>query len=115
MFSYKWDCDKQIINTTYNPLDNYHETLNIKKTNENTNVLNTLNKTFAYNSINEVDKDSTNQTTNGAFIENTLHEKSGLTNAVFKDIFNNALDIKAIKLCDIIFNDIKGFITLNIY
>lgn len=115
MFAYNWDKQKEILLNEYNPLDNYHETIEISKENENNNTTNTDNKTFAYNSETSVDKDNTNQTSLGGFTENTTQIKSGLTNGNYKDIIEKALDAKALRFIDIVFNDIKWFISLDIY
>ena len=73
------------------------------------------NNTSAFNSLDAVDKDNTNQTSEGGLNENVKQTKKGLANGNYSDIIEQALKVKAIRLVDIVFNDITWFVSLNIY
>lgn len=115
MFSHSWDNQNEILIAEYNPLENYYETIETIRESENNNTTNTDNNTYAYNSVNSVDKDNTSQTSEGGLNENIKQTKKGLANTNYNDIIENALKVKAIRLVNIVFNDIKWFISLNIY
>lgn len=115
MFAHSWDNQNEVLTSEYNPLENYYETLEIVKENENNNTTNTDNNTYAFNSLESVDKDNTNQTSEGGFNENIIQTKKGLANGNYSDIIENALKVKAIRLVDIAFNDVKWFISLDLY
>ena len=62
-----------------------------------------------------MDKDNTSQTSEGGLNETVTQTKKGLANGNYSDIIEQALKVKAIKLVDIVFNDIKWYISLNLY
>ena len=115
MFAHSWDNQSDILEAEFNPIENYYETLTTVRQNVNSNTTNTDNNTYAFNSLESIDKDNTVQTSNGGLNENITQTKKGLANANYCDIIEQALKVKAIKLVDIVFNDIKWFISLNIY
>lgn len=115
MFAFSWNNQSDILEAEFNPIQNYYETLETTREIENTNTTNTDNNTYAFNSIESVDKDNSTQTSEGGVNETTTQTKKGLANANYCDIIEQALKVKAIKLVDIVFNDIKWFISLNIY
>ena len=115
MFAHSWDNQNVVLTAEYNPLENYYETLETSKESENTNTTNTDNNTYAFNSLDSVDKDNTSQTSEGGINESITQTKRGVANANYSDIIESALKVKAIRLVDIVFNDIKWFISLNLY
>ena len=115
MFSHSWDSQNAVLTAEYNPLENYYETLETVRESENNNTTNTDNNTYAFNSLDSVDKDNTSQTSEGGLNETITQTKKGLANTNYDDIIEQALKVKAIRLVDIVFNDIKWFISLNIY
>lgn len=115
MFSHSWDSQNAVLTAEYNPLENYYETLETVRESENNNTTNTDNNTYAFNSIDSVDKDNTSQTSEGGLNETITQTKKGLANTNYADIIEQALKVKAIRLVDIVFNDIKWFISLNLY
>lgn len=115
MFSHSWDSQNAVLTAEYNPLENYYETLETVRESENNNTTNTDNNTYAFNSVDSVDKDNTSQTSEGGLNETITQTKKGLANTNYADIIEQALKVKAIRLVDIVFNDIKWFISLNIY
>ena len=108
MFAHSWDSQNTILEHEFNPLENYYETLETTRTN-------TDNNTYAFNSLDAVDKDNTSQTSEGGLNETVIQTKKGLANTNYDDIIEQALKVKAIKLVDIVFNDIKWFVSLNLY
>ena len=115
MFAHSWNNQNEVLTSEYNPLENYYETLETVRNNQNNNTINTDNNTYAYNSVESVDKDNTIQTSEGGLNETITQTKKGLANSNYCDMIEGALKVKAIKLVDIVFNDIKWFISLNIY
>ena len=115
MFAHSWDSQNAVLTAEYNPLENYYETLETVRESENSNTTNTDNNTYAFNSIESVDKDNTSQTSEGGLNETITQTKKGLANTNYDDIIEQALKVKAIRLVDIVFNDIKWFISLNLY
>lgn len=115
MFAHSWDSQNAVLTAEYNPLENYYETLETVRESENSNTTNTDNNTYAFNSLDSVDKDNTSQTSEGGLNETITQTKKGLANTNYADIIEQALKVKAIRLVDIVFNDIKWFISLNIY
>ena len=115
MFSHSWDNQNTILEHEFNPYENYYETIETLREIDNNNTTNTDNNTYAFNSVDSVDKDNTNQTSEGNTNESVTQTKTGLTNSNYLDIVENALKVKAIKMVDIIFNDIKWFMSLDIY
>lgn len=115
MFAHSWDNQNAVLTAEFNPLENYYETLETVRESENSNTTNTDNNTYAFNSLDSVDKDNTSQTSEGGLNETVTQTKKGLANSNYADIIEQALKVKAIRLVDIVFNDIKWFISLNIY
>lgn len=115
MFSHSWDSQNAVLTAEYNPLENYYETLETVRESENSNTTNTDNNTYAFNSLDSVDKDNTSQTSEGGLNETITQTKKGLANTNYADIIEQALKVKAIRLVEIVFNDIKWFISLNLY
>lgn len=115
MFANSWDSQNDVLMAEYNPLENYYEKLETTKENLHSDTTNTDNNTYAFNSLDSVDKDNTNQTNNGGFNETITQTKKGLANTNYDDIIEQALKVKAIRLVDIVFSDIKWFISLNLY
>lgn len=115
MFSHSWDSKNAVLTAEYNPLENYYETLETVRESKNNNTTNTDNNTYAFNSLDSVDKDNTSQTSEGGLNETITQTKKGLANTNYDDIIEQALKVKAIRLVDIVFNDIKWFISLNFY
>lgn len=115
MFAHSWDSQNAVLTTEYNPLENYYETLETIRNSTNNSTTNVDNNTYAFNSLDAVDKDNTNQTSEGGLNETVTQTKKGLANGNYSDIIEQALKVKAIRLVDIVFNDIKWFVSLNIY
>ena len=115
MFAHSWDSQNAVLTAEYNPLENYYETLETIRNSTNNSTTNVDNNTYAFNSLDAVDKDNTNQTSEGGLNENVKQTKKGLANGNYSDIIEQALKVKAIRLVDIVFNDIKWFVSLNIY
>lgn len=115
MFAHSWDSQNAILTAEYNPLENYYETLATTRNSTNNSTTNTDNNTYAFNSLESVDKDNTSQTSEGGLNETITQTKKGLANGNYSDIVEQALKVKAIRLVDIVFNDIKWFISLNLY
>lgn len=115
MFVHSWNNQNDVLTTEYRPLENYYETLETTRTNLHNDTTNTDNNTYAFNSLDSVDKDNTNQTNNGGANETITQSKRGLANGDYSDIIEKALQVKAIRLVDIVFNDIKWFISLSLY
>lgn len=115
MFSHSWDSQNAVLTAEYNPLENYYETLATTRNSTNNSITNTDNNTYAFNSLEAVDKDNTNQTSEGGLNETITQTKKGLANGNYSDIVEQALKVKAIRLVDIVFNDIKWFVSLNLY
>ena len=115
MFAHSWDNQNTILEHEFNPLENYYETLETTRNSTNNSTTNVDNNTYAFNSLDAVDKDNTNQTSEGGLNETITQTKKGLANGNYSDIIEQALKVKAIKLVDIVFNDIKWFISLNLY
>lgn len=115
MFAHSWDSQNTVLTTEYNPLENYYETLQTTRNSTNNSTINTDNNTYAFNSLDAVDKDNTNQTSEGGLNESITQTKKGLANGNYSDMVEQALKVKAIRLVDIVFNDIKWFVSLNLY
>lgn len=115
MFAHSWESQNTILEHEFNPLENYYETLETTRNSTNNNTTNTDNNTYAFNSLESVDKDNTSQTSEGGLNETVTQTKKGLANTNYDDIIEQALKVKAIKLVDIVFNDIKWFVSLNLY
>lgn len=115
MFSHSWDSQNAVLTAEYDPLENYYETLQTTRNSTNNSTTNTDNNTYAFNSLDAVDKDNTSQTSEGGLNETITQTKKGLANTNYADIIEQALKVKAIRLVDIVFNDIKQFISLNLY
>ena len=115
MFAHSWDSQNEVLTAQYNPLENYYETLETARNSTNNSTINTDNNTYAFNSLDAVDKDNTNQTSEGGLNETITQTKKGVANANYDDIIEKALKVKAIRLVDIVFNDIKWFISLDLY
>lgn len=115
MYSYSWNDQKSILNTEYEPLENYRETLETVRVSENNNTTNVDNNTYAFNSVDSVDKDNSVQSSEGGLNENIIQTKKGFVNGNYSDVIKQSLDVKSIKLVDLVFNDIKEFISLNLY
>lgn len=115
MYSYSWNDQKNILNTEYEPLENYRETLETVRVSENNNTTNVDNNTYSFNSVDSVDKDNSVQSSEGGLNENIIQTKKGFVNGNYSDVIKQSLDIKSIKLVDLVFNDIKEFISLNLY
>ena len=115
MFAHSWDSQNAVLTAEFNPLENYYETLETARNSTNNSTINTDNNTYAFNSLDAVDKDNTSQTSEGGLNENVKQTKKGVVNANYDDIIENALKVKAIRLVDIVFNDIKWFISLDLY
>ena len=115
MFAHSWDSQNEVLTSQYNPLENYYETLETARNSTNNSTINTDNNTYAFNSLDAVDKDNTNQTSEGGLDETITQTKKGVANANYDDIIEKALKVKAIRLVDIVFNDIKWFISLDLY
>lgn len=115
MFAHSWDSQNTVLTSEYNPFENYYETLETVRESENNSTSNTDNNTYAFNSLDSVDKDNINQTIEGGLNESVTQTKKGLANTNYTDIIEQALKVKAIRLVDIVFNDIKWFISLNLY
>lgn len=115
MFSYNWDNQNTVLTYEFNPIENYYEVLETTRTGENTNTTNTDNNTFAFNSIESVDRDNTNQTSESGTNETIKQTKKGLQTNKYSDMVESALKVKSLRLIDIVFNDVKWFISLNLY
>ena len=115
MFAHSWDSQNAVLTAEYNPLENYYETLQTTRNSTNNSTTNVDNNTYAFNSLDAVDKDNTSQTSEGGLNETVTQTKKGLANGNYSDIFEQALKVKAIRLVDIVFNDIKWFVSLNLY
>lgn len=115
MYAHTWDNQNVILTSEYNPLENYYELLETVRDTTNSNTTNVDNNTYSFNSLESVDKDNTNQTSNDNLNETITQTKKGLANGNYSDIIDQALKVKAIRLVDIVFNDVKWFISLNIY
>lgn len=115
MFAHSWDNQNAVLTAEFNPLENYYETLETARNSTNNSTINTDNNTYAFNSLDAVDKDNTNQTSEGGLNESITQTKKGVVNASYDDIIEKALKVKAIRLVDIVFNDIKWFISLDLY
>lgn len=115
MFAHSWDNQNAVLTAQYNPLENYYETLETTRNSTNNSTTNTDNNTYAFNSLDAVDKDNTNQTSEGGLNETITQTKKGLANGNYYDMVEQALKVKAIRLVDIVFNDIKWFVSLNLY
>ena len=115
MFAHSWDNQNTVLTAEYNPLENYYETLETTRNSTNNSITNVDNNTYAFNSLDAVDKDNTNQTSEGGLNESITQTKKGVANANYGDIIEQALKVKAIRLVDIVFNDIKWFISLDLY
>ena len=115
MFAHSWDSQNAVLTAEYNPLENYYETLETTRNSTNNSTINTDNNTYAFNSLDAVDKDNTNQTSEGGLNEIVTQTKKGLANGNYSDMVEQALKVKAIRLVDIVFNDIKWFVSLNLY
>ena len=115
MFAHSWDSQNAVLTAEYNPLENYYETLQTTRNSTNNSTINTDNNTYAFNSLDAVDKDNTNQTSEGDLNESITQTKKGLANGNYSDMVEQALKVKAIRLVDIVFNDIKWFVSLNLY
>lgn len=115
MYSYSWNDQKSVLNVNYDPLENYHETLETVRVSENNNTTNVDNNTYAFNSVDSVDKDNSIQSSEGGLNENVVQTKKGFMNGNYTDIIKQTIDVKSIKLVDLVFNDVKEFISLNLY
>lgn len=115
MFAHSWDSQNAVLTAAYNPMENYYETLQTTRNSTNNNTTNIDNNAYAFNSLDAVDKDNTSQTSEGGLNETITQTKKGLANGSYSDIVDQALKVKAIRLVDIVFNDIKWFISLNLY
>lgn len=115
MFSNSWTSQNVILTHEFIPFENYYETITTTREVLNESNTNTDNNTYAFNSIDSVDKDNTIQTNSGNTNENVTQTKKGLQGMNYSDIVEQALKLKALKLVDIVFNDIKWFISLDIY
>ena len=115
MFSNSWNSQNVILTHEFVPFENYYETITTTREVLNESNTNTDNNTYAFNSIDSVDKDNTIQTNMGNTNENVTQTKKGLQGMNYSDIVDQALKIKALKLVDIVFNDIKWFISLDLY
>ena len=115
MFAHSWDSQNVVLTAEFNPLENYYETLETTRNSTNNSTINTDNNTYAFNSLDAVDKDNSNQTSEGGQNESITQTKKGIANANYDDIIEQALKVKAIRLVDIVFNDIKWFISLDLY
>lgn len=115
MFHDSWDDSAIILDFEYEPFDNYKEVIETHRKNENSNTTNIDNNTYGFNSVTEVDRDNTNQTSEGGINEDIIQTKHGLTNGNYLDIIETALKAKALKLVDVIFEDVKGFMSLDVY
>ena len=94
---------------------NYYEIVeSARKTKGNANI-NTDNSVYAYDSVEASDKDKSTQQSLNEGTDDTKIEKKGFTSQNQFDIMDNALRVKAIKLLDIVFNDIKWFVSLDLY
>ena len=115
MFSHSWDSQNTILTHEFTPFDNYYETITTNRDISNESNSNTDINTYAFDSLESVDKDNTLQTNTGNTLETITQTKKGLQGASYNDMIEQALKIKALKLVDIVFNDIKWFISLDIY
>lgn len=115
MYSFSWNDKKSILNVEYEPLENYRETLETVRVSENNNTTNVDNNTYAFNSVESVDKDNSVQSSAGGLNENVIQTKKGFVNGNYSDVIQQTLDTKSIKLVDLVFNDIKDFISLSLY
>ena len=115
MFAHSWDSQNTILTHEFTPFDNYYETITTNRDISNESNSNTDINTYAFDSLESVDKDNTLQTNTGNTLETTTQTKKGLQGASYNDMIEQALKIKALKLVDIVFNDIKWFISLDIY
>ena len=115
MFAHSWDSQNTVLTTEYNPLENYYETLETTRNSTNNSTTNTDNNTYAFNTLDAVDKDNTNQTSEGGSNETITQTKKGLANGNYSDMVEQALRVKSIRLVDIVFSDIKWFVSLNLY
>ena len=115
MFAHSWDSQNAVLTAEFNPMVNYYETLETTRNSTNNSTINTDNNTYAFDSLDAVDKDNTNQTSEGGLNESITQTKKGVANANYDDIIEKALKVKAIRLVDIVFNDIKWFISLDLY
>ena len=115
MYSHSWDSQNIILTHEFTPFDNYYETITTNRDISNESNTNTDINTYAFDSIESVDKDNTLQTNTGSTLETTTQTRKGLQGASYYDMIEQALKIKALKLVDIVFNDIKWFISLDIY
>ena len=61
MFSHSWDSQNTILEHEFNPYENYYETIDTLREIDNSNTTNTDNNTYAFNSVDSVDKDNTNK------------------------------------------------------
>lgn len=115
MYSHQWNSQNIILEHEFTPFENYYETLETTREIENENTSNTDNNTYAFNSVDSVDKDNTLQTNNGNTTENVTQTRKGLQGLNYSDMYEQALKIKALKLVDIVFNDVKWFTSLDLY
>ena len=115
MFAHSWNSQNAVLTAEYNPLENYYETLQTTRNSTNNSITNVDNNTYAFNSLDAVDKDNTNQTSEGDLNETVTQTKKGLANGNYSDMVEQALKVKAIRLVDIVFSDIKWFVSLNLY
>ena len=94
---------------------NYYEIVeSARRTTGNANI-NTDNSVYSYDSVDASDKDKSTQQSLNEGTDDTKIEKKGFTSQNQFDIMDNALRVKAIKLLDIIFNDVKWFVSLDLY
>lgn len=115
MFHNQWDSQSTILSHNIEPYMNYYEIVeSARKTTGNANI-NTDNSVYAYDSVEASDKDKSTQQSLNEGTDDTKIEKKGFTSQNQFDIMDNALRVKAIKLLDIIFNDIKWFVSLDLY
>ena len=115
MFHSQWDSQSTILSYNIEPYMNYYEIVeSARKTKGNANI-NTDNSVYAYDSVEASDKDKSTQQSLNEGTDDTKIEKKGFTSQNQFDIMDNALRVKAIKLLDIVFNDIKWFVSLDLY
>lgn len=115
MFHNQWDSQSTILAHNIEPYMNYYEIVeSARKTTGNANI-NTDNRVYAYDSVEASDKDKSTQQSLNNGTDDTKIEKKGFTSQNQFDIIDSALRVKAIKLLDIVFNDVKWFVSLDLY
>ena len=118
-FKTKWTRLHEVLNLTYNPIDNYNmsETENTQLKSE-ANVSN-ANSIYAFNDIDATPtSESNSKTTTNALLNDNVRElirKGNIGVTTSQQMINSELELREYNLIDTIYSDIDSVLTLKIY